>query len=98
MKDLRAGKTRQQFTEEFRRMVVARMKSFGRVVGLARELGVRAKFLHPWRARLEGPTKVAARVVNLKFIAEFEAPTAGPSIVFVARSAPNSVQNDRLIS
>ena len=38
------------------------------------------------------------RVVNLKFIAEFEAPTAGPSIAFVARSAPNSVQNDRLIS
>jgi hypothetical protein len=42
-------------------MAVARMKSFGRVVGLARELGVRAKLLHPWRARLEGPTKVAAR-------------------------------------
>jgi hypothetical protein len=42
-------------------MAVARMKSFGRVVGLARELGVRAKLLHPWRVRLEDPTKVAAR-------------------------------------
>ncbi len=53
-------KTRQQFSEEFRRMAVSRMKSCGSVVGLARELGVRAKLLHRWRARLEGRTKLAA--------------------------------------
>jgi transposase-like protein len=59
MEELQVEQTRQQFTEEFRRMAVARMKSCGSVVGLARELGVRAKLLHRWRARLEGRTKLA---------------------------------------
>jgi len=58
-------KTRKQFTSEFRLMVVSRMKTCVTVVGLARELGVRAKLLHRWRARLEGPTMLASRLISL---------------------------------
>jgi hypothetical protein len=35
MEELRVEKTRKQFTEEFRRMAVARMKTCGSVVALA---------------------------------------------------------------
>ena len=60
MEELQVEKTRKQFTSEFRQMAVSRMKTCVTVVGLARELGVRAKLLHRWRARLEGPAKLAA--------------------------------------
>jgi transposase-like protein len=67
MEGLRVEKTRKQFSEEFRRMAVARMKTCGSVAGLARELDVRPKLLHRWRARLEGPTRLGApRVLTLE--------------------------------
>ena len=46
--------SRKQYTEEFRRLAVARMKGCRNVTALAEELGVPGRFLYRWRARLEG--------------------------------------------
>ena len=59
MGELRVARTRKNYTEEFRRLAVARMKTCRDVVGLARELGVRRNLLYKWRARLQGPSEPA---------------------------------------
>jgi transposase-like protein len=46
--------SRKQYTEEFRRLAVARMNGCRNVTALAEELGVPGRFLYRWRARLEG--------------------------------------------
>jgi len=40
-----------QYTEEFRRQAVARMKESNNLSALARELGVNKRLLYDWRAR-----------------------------------------------
>jgi transposase-like protein len=38
-----------KYSEEFRQEVLARMKTCTNVTALARELGIRRKFLYKWR-------------------------------------------------
>jgi transposase-like protein len=43
------------YTEEFRRLAVARMKGCSNVSALSRELDVPRRLLYRWQMRLEGP-------------------------------------------
>jgi len=51
---LRVSTSKKRYTEEFRRLAVARMKGSRNVVALAAELEVPRRLLYRWRARLEG--------------------------------------------
>ena len=55
------------YTEEFRRLAVARMKGCGNVSALAKELGVPRRLLYRWQIRLEGSVApIAARFPGLE--------------------------------
>ncbi len=47
------GKRRNSYTPEFKVQAVERMRAGGPVTALARELGVRRKFLYEWKHALE---------------------------------------------
>lgn len=47
------GKRRNSYTPEFKAQAVERMRAGGPVSALARELGVRRKFLYEWKHALE---------------------------------------------
>lgn len=47
------GKQRRTYTPEFKAQAVERMRAGGPVSALARELGVRRKFLYEWKHALE---------------------------------------------
>ena len=55
------------YTEEFRRLAVARMMGCGNVSALAEELDVPRRLLYRWQMRLEGPVApMAARHAGLE--------------------------------
>lgn len=53
------GKTRKQYTEEFRRLAVERMMSCPNAVSVAKDLGVHRNLLYKWQKYLEGPSEPA---------------------------------------
>jgi len=59
---LQVTTSKKRYTEEFRRLAVARMQGCRNVVALAEELEVPRRLLYRWRARLEGT--VASVVVR----------------------------------
>jgi transposase-like protein len=55
------------YTEEFRRLAVARMKGCRNVSALAKELDVPRRLLYRWQIRLEGPVApIAPRFPGLE--------------------------------
>ena len=55
------------YTEEFRRLAVARMQGYHNISALAKELEVPQRLLYRWQMRLEGPTApIVARSSGLE--------------------------------
>ena len=52
--DLRVITSKKRYTEDFKRLAVARMQGCRNVVALAEELGVPRRLLYRWRTRHEG--------------------------------------------
>jgi len=50
----------QKYSEEFRREALERMKTCDSIAGLARELGVRRKWLYKWRDQAQGKERPRA--------------------------------------
>ena len=50
----------QKYSDEFRREALERMKTCENIAGLARELGVRRKWLYKWRDQAQGEEKPSA--------------------------------------
>ena len=86
-----------KYSEEFRQQALERMKSCDNVAGLARELGVRRKWLYHWRDQAAGRVperrpgwkpKEAVADREHKRIAELER--------LVARQTPDGEEESRL--
>ena len=58
------SQSRKKYPPEFRREVVERMKTCANVAQLARELGVRRKFLYLWKDQLAGVGEQSSRSAN----------------------------------
>jgi hypothetical protein len=59
--------SKKKYTEEFRRLAMARMQGCRNVVALAEEMEVPCRLLYRWRARLEGPAApVVVRQLGLE--------------------------------
>jgi transposase len=52
------GRKRRKYTAEFKRAAVEKLRTCRNVSGLARELGIRRKFLYQWRKEAEAPAEV----------------------------------------
>ena len=58
---------KKSYTEEFRRLAVARMQGCHNISALAKELEVPRRLLYRWQMRLEGPVApIAARSSGLE--------------------------------
>jgi transposase len=54
--------SRRKYSEEFRAEAVRRLKDCSNVSALARELGIRRKWLYEWREAARSPAKPARKV------------------------------------
>lgn len=57
---------KRKYSTEFRRQAVELMKDCNSVAGLARQLGIRRKFLYQWKQELAGEAAPATPVVATK--------------------------------
>ena len=86
-----------RFSREFKLAALARMEAGENVSALARELGVRRKYLYQWRERFRAGGAVALRSAGRPTKAEALAmPGAGEASSSASAAMPEAAQSDEL--